>query len=72
MYIRQKGKGKIIASVDEVLSGKMLREMQGQWQEKKFTDGTRKSCFVFSEFSSFGNDMIRIYINEGDYLSNED
>lgn len=71
MYIRKGKSGELVAQVDNRLAGMMLGDIPGNWEEKKFTDGSKKNCFVFTAFCAYGNDMIKVYVHEGDYMSNE-
>jgi len=71
MYIRSHEGGALVAEVSNSLAGKMMEEIPGYWQEKKFTNGTKKNCFVFDQFCAYGNDLIKVYVHKGDYMSNE-
>lgn len=72
MYHLRNDKGILTAEVDNDTAGMMIRGAPGEWVEKKFVDGKRKTVFVFRDNRVFTGTArvahIKIYIWEGYYL----
>lgn len=66
-YLRNE-KGQCTAVVDNVMAGKMMRELEGEWQQKNFSVEGKKTVFVFTEQALYGNDLIKLNILPGFYL----
>jgi hypothetical protein len=46
----------------------MMNQLPGQWKEKEFTTGEKKTVYEFTEDSGFGNEIMKFVIWTGFYL----
>jgi hypothetical protein len=60
----------MIAKVDNVVAGCMMRQCKGEWVEKKFTTGA-KPVYVFIEDFTYGDSIIKLCLWVGFYLVKE-
>jgi hypothetical protein len=66
-YVRTDG-GIMIAKVDNVVAGMMIRGIEGKWVEKNFDNGKR-SVYLFSQDCSYGRSEMKVMIWKGFYIT---
>lgn len=67
MYYVRTNTGLMVAKVDNVVAGCMMRQAKGEWTQKKFVNQT-KTVYVFSEDFTYGAEIMKLCIWEGFYL----
>jgi|InoplaM1AM_1038551.scaffolds.fasta_scaffold23671_1 hypothetical protein len=68
MYYLRTDKGILVGKLDNRASGMMMNQLPGQWKEKEFTTGEKKTVYEFTEDSGFGNEIMKFVIWTGFYL----
>lgn len=66
-YVRTDG-GTLTAKVDNVIAGRIMREVPGHWQQKKFVDGRTVNVYIVDQDVNYGPDGLKIYMFKGYYL----
>jgi hypothetical protein len=67
-YYLRTDNGTLVGKMTARLAGMMMDTLRGEWKEKKFVSGENKNVFVFSEDSSYGNDIMQFSVWKGFYL----
>ena len=67
MYYVRTNTGLMVAKVDDVVAGCMIRQAQGEWTPKKFLNST-KTVYVFSKGFTYGDEIMKLTLWEGFYL----
>lgn len=66
-YVRT-DKGALFAKVDNKLAGMMINGIKGEWVEKSFQNGTKRTTFVFKEDSVYGIEAMKLFLFSGYYM----
>lgn len=60
--------GILIGKVDNVVAGMMMKQLEGEWQEKTFQVDGKQLVYVFTVDTAFGNSAMKIQLWEGSYM----
>ncbi|WVS24557.1 hypothetical protein PSPHG_CDS_0076 [Pseudomonas phage Psxphi15] len=60
--------GILVGRVDNVVAGMMIKQLNGEWQEKSFKVGGKQLVYVFTDGAAFGNSAMKIQVWEGFYM----
>lgn len=67
-YIVRTEGGLAVGVVDNRVAGKMMRELLGHWEEKRFVDGSKATVYIFDQRSVYSNGEMGVCIFHGHYL----
>lgn len=67
-YYLRTNNGIMIAKVDDVVAGCMMRQGKGEWKQKAYVNNTKKTVYVFSDDFTYGDEIMKLCIWEGFYL----
>jgi hypothetical protein len=70
MYYVRTDTGIMIAKVDNVVAGCMMRQCKGEWTPKRFKRGP-DHVYVFTEDFTYGDSIIKLCLWAGFYLVKE-
>lgn len=71
MYEIRTAAGEMTGRLSNVHAGRVIEKAEGHWETKNFTKGGKQLVYIIDEPFTWGNNDLRLVVQEGFYIRKE-